>query len=216
MSRFIAPSMLSCDFGKLSREVDMVNRSQADYIHLDIMDGVFVPNISFGFPVVSAIARESKKPLDAHLMIIEPDRYIENFSRMGISCLSIHYEASLHLHRSLQKIKSYGMKAGIALNPHTPASSLNDIIQEADFILVMSVNPGFGGQNFIENSYRKISRIKEIINNQNPGCMIEVDGGVTRENAPLLYDAGADILVAGNSVFGSEDPLKAIKQIKGV
>lgn len=208
--------MLSCNFGKLSQEVDMVNRSNADFFHLDIMDGVFVPNISYGFPVVKAIADESKKPLDAHLMIVEPDRYIEEFSRAGVSYLSIHYEASLHLHRSLQKIKSSGMKAGIALNPHTPANSLFDIIPEADFILVMSVNPGFGGQSFIENSYRKIARIKEIIDQLNPSCMIEVDGGVTIDNAPLLYQAGADILVAGNSVFGAPDPSRAIDQIKGL
>ncbi len=216
MSRLVAPSMLSSDFGNLSAEVEMVNRSNADIIHLDIMDGVFVPNISYGFPVVKAIAKVARKPLDAHLMIIDPDRYIEKFREIGVDYLSVHYEACTHLHRSLQKIRSLGMKSGIALNPHTPASSLYDIIQEADFILVMSVNPGFGGQNFIENSYKKIARIKEIASKLNPQCLIEVDGGVNQQNAHLLYNAGADILVAGNSVFGSENPSQEIDLIKGI
>ena len=216
MSHFVAPSMLSADFGKLGSEIELVNSSCADFIHLDIMDGLFVPNISYGFPVVKAIAKVARKPMDAHLMIMDPDRYFEQFCELGVKYLSVHYEACTHLHRSLQRIKSLGMKAGIALNPHTPSHILNDIVHEADFVLVMSVNPGFGGQSFIENSYRKIASIKNIIRQEAPGCLIEVDGGVSEENASKLYDAGADILVAGNSVFGAKDPLKAIALLKGI
>ena len=206
--------MLSADFGNLAQQVDMVNKSDADLIHLDIMDGVFVPNISYGFPVVKAIAGTAAKPLDAHLMIVDPDRYFDNFRELGVEYLSVHYEACTHLHRSLQRIKNLGMKAGVALNPHTPAHLLSEIVTEADFILIMSVNPGFGGQSFIENTYHKLGKIKEIIKEAGSKCLIEIDGGVNKDNAPLLVKAGADILVAGNSVFGAPDPIKAIRDLK--
>ena len=214
MGVLIAPSMLSADFGNLAQQVDMVNKSDADLIHLDIMDGVFVPNISYGFPVVKAIAGTAVKPLDAHLMIVDPDRYFDNFRDLGVEYLSVHYEACTHLHRSLQRIKNLGMKAGVALNPHTPAHLLSEIVTEADFILIMSVNPGFGGQSFIENTYHKLEKIKEIIKDTGSKCLIEIDGGVNKDNAPLLVKAGADILVAGNSVFGAPDPIKAIRDLK--
>ncbi len=214
MGVLIAPSMLSADFGNLAQQVDMVNKSDADLIHLDIMDGVFVPNISYGFPVVKAIAGTAVKPLDAHLMIVDPDRYFDNFRDLGVEYLSVHYEACTHLHRSLQRIKNLGMKAGVALNPHTPAHLLSEIVTEADFILIMSVNPGFGGQSFIENTYHKLGKIKEIIKEAGLKCLIEIDGGVNKDNAPLLVKAGADILVAGNSVFGAPDPIKAIRDLK--
>ncbi|AGY54012.1 MAG: ribulose-phosphate 3-epimerase [Bacteroidia bacterium] len=214
MGVLIAPSMLSADFGNLAQQVDMVNKSDADLIHLDIMDGVFVPNISYGFPVVKAIAGTAVKPLDAHLMIVDPDRYFDNFRNLGVEYLSVHYEACTHLHRSLQRIKNLGMKAGVALNPHTPAHLLSEIVTEADFILIMSVNPGFGGQSFIENTYHKLGKIKEIIKEAGSKCLIEIDGGVNKDNAPLLVKAGADILVAGNSVFGAPDPIKAIRDLK--
>ena len=214
MGVLIAPSMLSADFGNLAQQVDMVNKSDADLIHLDIMDGVFVPNISYGFPVVKAIAGTAVKPLDAHLMIVDPDRYFDNFMNLGVEYLSVHYEACTHLHRSLQRIKNLGMKAGVALNPHTPAHLLSEIVTEADFILIMSVNPGFGGQSFIENTYHKLGKIKEIIKEAGSKCLIEIDGGVNKDNAPLLVKAGADILVAGNSVFGAPDPIKAIRDLK--
>ncbi|NCB98521.1 MAG: ribulose-phosphate 3-epimerase [Bacteroidia bacterium] len=214
MGVLIAPSMLSADFGNLAQQVDMVNKSDADLIHLDIMDGVFVPNISYGFPVVKAIAGTAAKPLDAHLMIVDPDRYFDNFRELGVEYLSVHYEACTHLHRSLQRIKNLGMKAGVALNPHTPAHLLSEIVNEADFILIMSVNPGFGGQSFIENTYRKLAKVKEIIKETGSKCLIEIDGGVNKDNAPLLVKSGADILVAGNSVFGAPDPIKAIRDLK--
>lgn len=214
MGVLIAPSMLSADFGNLAQQVDMVNKSDADLIHLDIMDGVFVPNISYGFPVVKAIAGTAVKPLDAHLMIVDPDRYFDNFRDLGVEYLSVHYEACTHLHRSLQRIKNLGMKAGVALNPHTPAHLLSEIVTEADFILIMSVNPGFGGQSFIENTYHKLGKVKEIIKEAGSKCLIEIDGGVNKDNAPLLVKAGADILVAGNSVFGAPDPIKAIRDLK--
>lgn len=214
MGVLIAPSMLSADFGNLAQQVDMVNKSDADLIHLDIMDGVFVPNISYGFPVVKAIAGTAVKPLDAHLMIVDPDRYFDNFRDLGVEYLSVHYEACTHLHRSLQRIKNLGMKAGVALNPHTPAHLLSEIVTEADFILIMSVNPGFGGQSFIENTYHKLGKVKEIIKEAGSKCLIEIDGGVNKDNAPLLAKAGADILVAGNSVFGAPDPIKAIRDLK--
>ena len=214
MGVLIAPSMLSADFGNLAQQVDMVNKSDADLIHLDIMDGVFVPNISYGFPVVKAIAGTAVKPLDAHLMIVDPDRYFDNFRDLGVEYLSVHYEACTHLHRSLQRIKNLGMKAGVALNPHTPAHLLSEIVTEADFILIMSVNPGFGGQSFIENTYHKLGNVKEIIKEPGSKCLIEIDGGVNKDNAPLLVKAGADILVAGNSVFGAPDPIKAIRDLK--
>lgn len=211
----IAPSMLSADFANLQRDIEMINSSNADLFHLDIMDGVFVPNISYGFPVIKSIAKYAQKPLDAHLMIVNPDRYIEEFCKIGVEYLSVHIEACTHLHRTLQNISSFGVKAGVAINPHTPVSSLEEIIDFAHFILVMSVNPGFGGQSFIETSYRKIDQIKELTTKRGLSVLIEVDGGVNKENAPLLIDSGADILVAGNSVFGSNDPLVAINQLKG-
>lgn len=214
MSIILAPSMLSADFGNLDKEVEMVNRSEADWFHLDIMDGVFVPNISYGFPVVKAVAKQAKKPLDAHLMIVEPDKYLSNFKESGVEWLSVHYEACPHLHRSVQAIHKLGMKAGVALNPHTPVSLLEDILCDLDYVVVMSVNPGFGGQSFIENSFHKIARLKEMILCKNYRCLIEVDGGVTVNNAGALATAGADILVAGSAVFGAADPHEAIRQMK--
>jgi ribulose-phosphate 3-epimerase len=214
MSVLLAPSMLSADFGHLSDAVDMVNKGDADWFHLDIMDGLFVPNISYGFPVVKAIAKSALKPMDAHLMIVDPDRYISKFSEMGVKFLSVHYEACTHLHRTIHAIKGLGMKAGVALNPHTSVSLVEDILNDADFILIMSVNPGFGGQSFIEHSYEKISRLKEMIIKHGASCLIEVDGGVSSKNAAKLVEAGADVLVAGNAVFGADNPFDAMKEIK--
>ena len=211
----IAPSILAADFGNLARDIQMVNASEAEWIHLDIMDGVFVPNISYGFPVVSAIAKEAKKVLDAHLMIVDPDRYVENFAKMGVEYLSVHYETCTHLHRSLQNIRNLGMKAGVALNPHTPVHLLEDILEECDYVLLMSVNPGFGGQKFIENCVKKVSTLKEMILKRNLNTLIEVDGGVNRHNAPILAAAGADALVAGSSVFNAPDPIAEIIALKG-
>ncbi|MBO5804013.1 MAG: ribulose-phosphate 3-epimerase [Bacteroidales bacterium] len=215
MVMIIAPSILAADFGNLARDIQMVNASEAEWIHLDIMDGVFVPNISYGFPVVSAIAKEAKKVLDAHLMIVDPDRYVENFAKMGVEYLSVHYEACTHLHRSLQNIRNLGMKAGVALNPHTPVHLLEDILEECDYVLLMSVNPGFGGQKFIENCVKKVSTLKEMILKRNLNTLIEVDGGVNRHNAPILAAAGADALVAGSSVFNAPDPIAEIIALKG-
>lgn len=212
----LAPSMLSADFGKLDEAVEMINRSEADIFHLDVMDGVFVPNISYGFPVISAIAKKSTKPLDAHLMIVDPDRYVERFGKLGVEYLSVHYEACTHLHRSVQNIRNCGMKAGVALNPHTPVMLLEDIVNECDFILIMSVNPGFGGQSFIENAYSKVSALKDMIIRKNSNALIEVDGGVNAGNAAKLREAGADILVAGSAVFSDKDPMEAVKRIKGL
>ncbi len=212
----LAPSMLSANFGRLDEYVEMVNTGEADIFHLDIMDGVFVPNISYGFPVVEAIAAKARKPLDAHLMIIDPDRYVSRFRDMGVEYLSVHYEACTHLHRSLQNIRNLGMKAGVALNPHTNVLLVEDILEECDFVLVMSVNPGFGGQKFIKRAVEKISVLKDMIIRRNTGTLIEVDGGVTSANAEMLRQAGADILVAGSAVFAAEDPLKAMKLIKGM
>ncbi len=211
----IAPSILAADFGNLARDIQMVNASEAEWIHLDIMDGVFVPNISYGFPVVSAIAKEAKKVLDAHLMIVDPDRYVENFAKLGVEYLSVHYEACTHLHRSLQNIRNLGMKAGVALNPHTPVHLLEDILEECDYVLLMSVNPGFGGQKFIENCVKKVSVLKEMILKRGLSTLIEVDGGVNRHNAPILAKAGADALVAGSSVFSAQDPMAEIIALKG-
>ena len=213
MGVLIAPSILSADFGNLGRDVEMVNRSAASFVHLDIMDGLFVPNISYGFPVIKAIAKQARKQLDAHLMIVDPDRYFQRFADLGIVNLSVHYEACTHLHRSLQAIKSLGMKAGIALNPHTPLSSLQEILPYTDFVLIMAVNPGFGGQSFIESTYSKVERLKKMIVENNPECKIEIDGGVTLTNAPRLVECGADILVAGNSVFTSKDPEQTIEEL---
>jgi ribulose-phosphate 3-epimerase len=207
--------MLSADFGNLDNQVEMINNSSADLIHLDIMDGLFVPNLSYGFPVIKAIARKARKPLDAHLMIVDPDRYTEKFAELGVKYLSVHYEACTHLHRSLQKIKSLGMKAGIALNPHTPVNNLYDILPYADFVLIMSVNPGYGGQQFIDNSLNKIARLRKMITDMSLNTLIEVDGGVNLNNAPLLTESGADILVAGNTIFGSDNPEGIIRRLKG-
>lgn len=215
MSILLAPSMLSADFGNLNADVELVNTGAADWFHLDIMDGVFVPNISYGFPVIKAMAKKARKPLDAHLMIIDPDRYLSNFKELGVEWLSVHYEACTHLHRSIQAIKGLGMKAGVALNPHTPVVLLEDILLDLDYVLLMSVNPGFGGQSFIEHSYEKISRLKEMITKQGASCLIEIDGGVTTKNARALEAAGADILVAGSAVFGAPDKLAAMQLIRG-
>ncbi len=214
MSHLIAPSLLSADFSKLKEEVDMVNKSRADWFHLDIMDGVFVPNITFGFQIIKEINKYAKKPLDVHLMIVQPERYFEKFKEAGADILSIHYEASTHLHRNIHAIKDLGMQAGVVLNPHTNVSLLEDTIADIDLVLLMSVNPGFGGQKFIENTYNKITQLKELILRKNARTMIEIDGGVTLENAPKLIKAGADVLVAGNTVFSSEDPVKTIEMLK--
>lgn len=214
MATLIAPSMLSANFGNLASDIEMVNNSEADLFHLDIMDGLFVPNISYGFPVVKAISELAKKPMDAHLMIVDPDRYIERFAKEGVKYLSVHIEACTHLHRTIQNIKECGMKAGVALNPHTPAYMIKEIIADTDFVLVMSVNPGFGGQSFIASSLNKIREIRDMASKAAPNLLIEVDGGVSKENAPLLVEAGADILVGGNSIFSKSSPSEAIKELK--
>lgn len=214
MPALIAPSILSADFGNLERDFDMINQSQADWFHVDIMDGVFVPNISFGFPVVKALQKVAKKHMDVHLMIVDPDRYIADFAKAGAQTLTVHFEACTHLHRSLQAIKAQGMKAGIALNPHTPVSVLEDIIADADLVCLMSVNPGFGGQAFIERTYEKVRALKRLIAETGSSALIEIDGGVTLDNAALLHEAGADVLVAGNTVFGSSDPIQTIADLK--
>ena len=206
--------MLSADFGNLQRDTEMVNRSQADWFHVDIMDGVFVPNISFGFPVVKSLFKHAQKPLVVHLMIVQPERYIKAFKDAGAAVLTIHLEASTHLHRSLDQIRQEGMKAGVALNPHSPVHLLEDIISSCDLVCLTSVNPGFGGQSFIEHTYRKINQLRKLIQASNSHCLIEIDGGVTLENAPLLLEAGADVLVAGNTVFGAADPVQTIAQLK--
>ncbi len=214
MANIISPSILNADFGCLEQQIGLINQSEADWLHLDIMDGVFVPNITFGFPVIRHIKRLSQKPLDVHLMIVEPDRYIEEFHQHGASILTVHYEACRHLHRTLEHIKSLGMKAGIALNPHTPVHLVDDIIQDADLVLIMTVNPGFGGQKFIAHSLEKVRKMKEIIRNKNTHTVIEVDGGVTLENMPGLVAAGVDAFVAGTAVFKSDDPVKTIHLMK--
>lgn len=213
--KLISPSLLSADFANLERDVKMLNESSADFIHLDIMDGVFVPNISFGMPVVEAVSRHSEKPLDVHLMIVEPERYTEQFVRLGANVITIHQEATRHLHRAVQQIKARKVKAGVSINPATPVSSLEDIIADIDLVLVMSVNPGFGGQAFIDNTYKKLARLREMIELSGSKALIEVDGGVNDRNAAALFDAGADILVAGNYVFKSPDPKAAIDLLKG-
>lgn len=216
MSTIIAPSLLSADFLNLGRDVEMVNNSEADWFHLDIMDGVFVPNLSYGLPVVDHINKAAKKPLDVHLMIIDPDRYVENFKKAGADILTVHYEACTHLHRTIQNIKSHGMKAGVSLNPHTPVSVLEDIIHDIDVVLLMSVNPGFGGQSFVEHTVNKIKKLKTMVDENGNNVIIEIDGGVNIETGKLLVEAGADALVAGSFVFGSENPTQTIKDLKAL
>lgn len=214
--KLVAPSLLAADFANLQRDIEMVNQSDADWFHLDIMDGVFVPNISFGMPVVKAIATHAKKPLDVHLMIIDPDRYIRTFAELGADVLTVHYEACTHLHRTLQAIKAKGMKAGVALNPHTSVKLLEDTIQDIDLVCLMSVNPGFGGQSFIENTYQKVSDLKNIISKNGANTLIEIDGGVSDKNAKNLADAGANVFVAGSFVFKSENPSKTVDNLKKI
>lgn len=214
--RLVAPSILSADFTRLGDDISMLNRSQSDYIHCDVMDGVFVPNISFGMPVISQVAEIAAKPLDVHLMIVNPDQYIEHFRDAGAAILTVHYEACTHLHRTVERIKNAGMKASVCLNPHTPVQLLDDIIADLDMVLIMSVNPGFGGQLFIENTYQKVRKLKEMILSKNSDCLIEVDGGVNFETGKKLYEAGVDVLVSGSFIFQSQDPIATIHQLKGL
>jgi len=216
MAHLIAPSVLSCDFANIQRDVEMINASNADWFHVDVMDGVFVPNISFGFPIIKAIKKHATKPLDVHLMIVEPDKYIEEFASAGCDVLTVHYEACPHLHRTVQAIKSAGMKAGVALNPHTPVSLLENVIEELDLVLIMSVNPGFGGQSFIENACNKVAQAKEMIQTSGSNAKIEVDGGVNLDTGSRLIEAGADVLVAGSFVFKSDNPTATIADLKSL
>ncbi len=212
----IAPSILAADFGNLQRDVEMINQSDAHWFHLDVMDGVFVPNISFGMPIINSIAKHASKTLDAHLMIIDPDRYIKTFADLGVNYLTVHYEACTHLHRTLQAIKAEGMKAGVALNPHSNINLLEDTINDIDLVCIMSVNPGFGGQSFIENTYSKVEKLKEMITKKNATTLIQIDGGVTNKNAKQLAEAGADVLVAGSYIFRSENPTETIVELNNL
>jgi ribulose-phosphate 3-epimerase len=214
MNHLVAPSILAADFANLQRDIELINNSQADWIHVDIMDGVFVPNISFGFPVVTAVKKHAKKPLDVHLMITEPDRYLKNFRDAGASGMTVHLEVCPNLHRTVQYIKELGCRAGVALNPHSPVALLEDIIADLDLVLIMSVNPGFGGQKFIANTYKKLTDIKELSARKNPGLFIEVDGGVDASNIVKLTEAGANVFVAGNAVFSAADPTAYISELK--
>lgn len=216
MELLISPSVLSCDFANIQRDVEMINSSTADWFHIDVMDGVFVPNISFGFPVIAAIKKHSSKPLDVHLMIVNPDQYIDEFKKVGADILTVHYEACPHLHRTIQAIKAAGMKAGVALNPHTPVDLLQDVIEDLDLVLIMSVNPGFGGQKFIKNAILKVEQAKNLIHRRGSHAIVEVDGGVNLETGLDLVRAGADVLVAGSFVFNSADPLQTIADLKGI
>ncbi len=216
MSNLIAPSLLAADFANLQQDIEMVNNSKADRFHIDVMDGVFVPNISFGMPVLKAIAKHATKTLDVHLMIVNPGKYINTFADLGADILTVHYEACTHLHRTVQAIKAAGMQAGVALNPHTPIAVLEDIITELDVVCIMSVNPGFGGQSFIENTYKKVSQLKHLIEFTASNCKIEIDGGVTTQNANALIEAGANVLVAGSFVFGAENPTNTIEDLKNI
>lgn len=212
----IAPSMLACDFGNLYSEIEMVNNSEANWFHIDVMDGVFVPNISFGTPIMKVLKENAKKTLDVHLMIVNPDNYIENFAELGADILTVHYEACNHLHRTVQRIKDLKMKAGVAINPHTPISTLKSIIKDLDLVCIMSVNPGFGGQSFIESTYDKVKELKSLIKEQNSNAIIEIDGGVNSENAKKLTDCGANALVAGSFVFKSENPTQTISELSSI
>ena len=216
MSHLIAPSVLAADFANLQRDIEMINDSNADWFHIDIMDGVFVPNISFGMPIITAMKKHTKKPMDVHLMIINPDQYISTFKKIGADILTVHYEACTHLHRTIQQIKAEDMKAGVALNPHTPIHLLEDVINDIDLVCIMSVNPGFGGQSFIENTYNKVKQLKALITKNEASTLIEIDGGVNINNAKALTEAGADVLVAGSFVFKAEDPENTIKKLKAV
>lgn len=212
-TKIISPSLLAADFANLERDIKLFNNSKAQWLHIDIMDGVFVPNISYGMPVLKAVGKHTEKPLDVHLMIIKPDRYIDTFADLGAEILTVHYEACTHLHRTLQAIKARGMKAGVAINPHTPINVLEDIITDIDLVCVMSVNPGFGGQSFIEHTYKKVVKLKQLIQEAGASTLIEIDGGVTDKNATQLIEAGADVLVAGSYIFGNSDPQKVIEDL---
>ncbi len=214
MSRIIAPSILAADFNNLGKEIEMINQSEAGYIHFDVMDGVFVPNISFGIPVIEHVNKIAQKPLDVHLMIVNPDALIRSFVNAGASVITVHYEACIHLHRTIQIIKNLGVKASVCLNPHSPVAGLEDIISELDMVLLMSVNPGFGGQTFIENTYKKVRQLKTLIEKYKPDCLIEVDGGVNYETGKKLFESGADVLVAGSFVFNSGNPAETIRNLK--
>ena len=215
-NKMLAPSLLSADFGNLARDIDIINSSRADWLHIDIMDGVFVPNISFGFPVLEYVKKLSQKPLDVHLMIVEPNKFIDECKNIGAMMMNVHYEACTHLHRTITAIRQAGMKAGVTLNPHTPVELLEDIVNEVDLVLIMSVNPGFGGQKFIENTYSKVARLRSMIERKGSKALIEVDGGVNLDNAANIYRAGADVLVAGNAIFRAADISAAIEAFKNV